>query len=42
MFFLFIDLKFFLSYSPSKIIRGVAHVHRENRILAAHGLSADV
>jgi len=42
MFFLFIDLKFFLSYSHSKIIGGVAYVHWENRILATHGLSADV
>ena len=42
MFFLFIDLKFFLSYSHSKTIGGVAHVYRKNRILATHGLSADV
>ena len=42
MVFLFIDLKIFLSYSHSKIIRGVAHVHGENCILTTHGLSANV
>jgi len=42
MFFLFIDLKLFLPYSHSNTIGGVAHVHRENRIFAAYGLSADV
>ena len=42
MNFLFIDLNFFLPYSHSKTIRGVAHVHGENCILATHGLSANV
>jgi len=42
MFFLFIDLKYFLSYSHSKIIGGVAHVHREDRILTSYGLYTHV
>jgi hypothetical protein len=42
MIFLFIDLKYFLSYSHSKTIRGVAYVHWKDRILTSHGLSADV
>jgi hypothetical protein len=42
MLFLFIDLNFFLPYSHSKTIRGVAHVNRENCILTTHGLFANV
>jgi len=42
MFFLFIDLKFFLPYSHSKTIGGVAYVHWKDRILTSHGLCADV
>jgi hypothetical protein len=42
MFFLFIDLKYFLPYSHSKTIGGAAHVHRKDGILTSHELSADV